>query len=111
MDCRSFVQAKAMIVMNGRELDSFIGKLMCFYDVRRAIYILSHIVQFSGWDSRFDRTVLDRAGQTGFPDTRTPRDENRVGPATRYVVEIGPCTINAIFMKLMELEEEQKAIA
>ena len=30
---------------------------------------------------------------------------------TRYVTEIDPCVANAIFMKLMELEEEQEAIA
>ena len=53
----------------------------------------------------------DRAGQTDFPDARTPRDENHVDPTTRYVTEIDPCVANAIFMKLMELEEEQEAIA
>ena len=42
---------------------------------------------------------------------RTPRDENHVDPTTRYVTEIDPCVANAIFMKLMELEEEQEAIA
>ena len=40
---------------------------------------------------------------------RTPRDENHVDPTTRYVTEIDPCAVNAIFMKLMELEEEQEA--
>ena len=55
--------------------------------------------------------MLDRAGQTDFPDARTPRDENHVDPTTRYVTEIDPCVANAIFMKLMELEEEQEATA
>ena len=71
MDCRNFIQAKAMTVMNSRELDSFIGELVRFYGVERAIYVLSRTVQFSDWDSRFDQAVLDRAGQTDFPDART----------------------------------------
>lgn len=48
------------------------------------------------------------------PISRTPGrrgDENHVDPTTRYVTEIDPCVANAIFMKLMELEEEQEAIA
>ena len=97
-----------MTAMNSRELDSFIGELVRFYGVERAIYVLSRTIQFSDWDSRFDQTVLDRAGQTDFPDARTPRDENHVDPTTRYVTEIDPCAVNAIFMKLMELEEEQE---
>ena len=109
MDCRNFIQDKAMTAMNSRELDSFIGELVRFYGVERAIYVLSRTIQFSDWDSRFDQTVLDRAGQTDFPDARTPRDENHVDPTTRYVTEIDPCAVNAIFMKLMELEEEQEA--
>ena len=100
-----------MTAMNGRELDSFIGELVRFYGVERAIYVLSRTIQFSDWDSRFDQAVLDRAGQTDFPDARTPRDENHVDPTTRYVTEIDPCVANAIFMKLMELEEEQEATA
>ena len=111
MDCRNFIQDKAMTAMNSRELDSFIGELVRVYGVERAIYVLSRTIQFSDWDSRFDQTVLDRAGQTDFPDARTPRDENHVDPTTRYVTEIDPCVANAIFMKLMELEEEQEAIA
>lgn len=109
MDCRNFIQDKAMTAMNSRELDSFIGELVRFYGVERAIYVLSRTIQFSDWDSRFDQAVLDRAGQTDFPDARTPRDENHVDPTTRYVTEIDPCVANAIFMKLMELEEEQEA--
>ena len=70
---------------------------------------LGRTIQFSDWDSRFDQAVLDRAGQTDFPDARTPRDENHVDPTTRYVTELVPCAVNAIFMKLMELEEEQEA--
>ena len=111
MDCRNFIQAKAMTVMNSRDLDSFIGELVRFYGVERAIYVLSRTIQFSDWDSRFGQAVLDRAGQTDFPDARTPRDENHVDPTTRYVTEIDPCVANAIFMKLMELEEEQEATA
>ena len=72
---------------------------------------LGRTIQFSDWDSRFGQAVLDRAGQTDFPDARTPRDENHVDPTTRYVTEIDPCVANAIFMKLMELEEEQEATA
>ena len=109
MDCRNFIQDKAMTAMNSRELDSFIGELVRFYGVERAVYVLSRTIQFSDWDSRFDQAVLDRAGQTDFPDARTPRDENHVDPTTRYVTEIDPCVANAIFMKLMELEEEQEA--
>lgn len=109
MDCRNFIQDKAMTAMNSRELDSFIGELVRFYGVERAIYVLSRTIQFSDWDSRFDQAVLDRAGQTDFPDARTPRDGNHVDPTTRYVTEIDPCVANAIFMKLMELEEEQEA--
>ena len=92
-----------MTAMNSRELDSFIGELVRFYGVERAIYVLSRTIQFSDWDSRFDQAVLDRAGRTDFPDARTPRDENHVDPTTRYVTEIDPCVANAIFMKLMEL--------
>lgn len=109
MDCRNFIQDKAMTAMNSRELDSFIGELVRFYGVERAVYVLSRTIQFSDWDSRFDQAVLDRAGQTDFPDARTPRDENHVDPTTRYVMELDPCAVNAIFMKLMELEEEQEA--
>ena len=109
MDCRNFIQDKAMTAMNSRELDSFIGELVRVYGVERAIYVLSRTIQFSDWDSRFDQAVLDRAGRTDFPDARTPRDENHVDPTTRYVTEIDPCVANAIFMKLMELEEEQEA--
>ena len=98
-----------MTAMNSRELDSFIGELVRFYGVERAIYVLSRTIQFSDWDSRFDQAVLDRAGQTDFSDARTPRDKNHVDPTTRYVTEIDPCVANAIFMKLMELEEEQEA--
>ena len=111
MDCRNFIQDKAMTAMNSRDLDSFIGELVRFYGVERAIYVLSRTIQFSDWDSRFGQAVLDRAGQTDFPDARTPRDENHVDPTTRYVTEIDPCVANAIFMKLMELEEEQEATA
>ena len=78
------------------------------YGVERAIYVLSRTIQFSDWDSRFDQAVLDRAGQTDFPDARTPRDENHVDPTTRYVTEIDPCVVNAVFVKLMELEDEQE---
>ena len=79
-----------MTAMNSRELDSFIGELVRFYGVERAIYVLSRTIQFSDWDSRFGQAVLDRAGQTDFPDARTPRDENHVDPTTRYVTEIDP---------------------
>lgn len=99
-----------MTAMNSRELDSFIGELVRFYGVERAIYVLSdHPVFRLG--SRSVRRCLTRAGQTDFPDARTPRDENHVDPTTRYVTEIDPCVANAIFMKLMELEEEQEATA
>ena len=108
MDCRNFIQDKAMTAMNSRELDSFIGELVRVYGVERAIYVLSRTIQFSDWDSRFDQAVLDRAGQTDFPDARTPRDENHVDPTTRYVTEIDPCVVNAVFVKLMELEDEQE---
>ena len=89
----------------------FLHRMVRVYGVGRAIYVLSRTIQFSDWDSRFGQAVLDRAGQTDFPDARTPRDENHVDPTTRYVTEIDPCVANAIFMKLMELEEEQEATA
>ena len=111
MSCRNFIQDKAMTAFNTRELDAFIEELVRCYGVERAIYVLSRTIQFSDWDSRFGQAVLDRAGQTDFPDARTPRDENHVDPTTRYVTEIDPCVANAIFMKLMELEEEQEATA
>ena len=31
-----------------------------------------------------------------------------VDPTTRYVTEIDPCVVNAVFVKLMELEDEQE---
>ena len=68
MDCRNFIQDKAMTAMNSRELDSFIGELVRVYGVERAIYVLSRTIQFSDWDSRFDQAVLDRAGRI----SRTP---------------------------------------
>lgn len=46
MDCRNFIQDKAMTAMNSRELDSFIGELVRFYGVERAIYVLSRTIQF-----------------------------------------------------------------
>ena len=111
MSCRNFIQDKAMTAFNTRELDAFIEELVRCYGTERAMYVLSRTIQFSDWDSRFGQAVLDRAGQTDFPDARTPRDENHVDPTTRYVTEIDPCVANAIFMKLMELEEEQEATA
>ena len=108
MDCRNFIQAKAMTVMNSRELDSFIGELVRFYGVERAIYVLSRTIQFSDWDARFDQAVLDRAGKTDFPDTRAPREAHQIGPTTRYITEIDPCVVNAVFVRLMELEDEQE---
>ena len=97
-----------MTAMNSRELDSFIGELVRFYGVERAIYVLSRTIQFSDWDARFDQAVLDRAGKTDFPDTREPREAHQVDPTTRYVTEIDPCVVNAVFVKLMELEDEQE---
>ena len=73
-----------MTAMNSRELDSFIGELVRFYGVERAIYVLSRTIQFSDWDSRFGQAVLDRAGQTDFPDARTPRDENHVAQIEKW---------------------------
>ena len=58
MDCRNFIQDKAMTAMNRRELDTFIGELVRFYGVERAIYVLSPTIQFSDWDSRLHQTVL-----------------------------------------------------
>ena len=64
MDCRNFIQDKAMTAMNSRELDSFIGELVRFYGVERAIYVLSRTIQFSDWDSRFDQTPGRRGMKT-----------------------------------------------
>ena len=100
-----------MTAFNTRELDAFIEELVRCYGTERAMYVLSRTIQFSDWDARFDQAVLDRAGKTDFPDTREPREAHQVDPTTRYVTEIDPCVANAIFMKLMELEEEQEAIA
>lgn len=58
--------------------------------------------------ARFDQAVLDRAGKTDFPDTREPREAHQVDPTTRYVTEIDPCVVNAVFVRLMELEDEQE---
>ena len=69
MDCRNFIQAKAMTVMNSRELDSFIGELVRFYGVERAIYVLSRTVQFSEWDSLSIRRCLTGPDR---PISRTP---------------------------------------
>ena len=38
MDCRNFIQDKAMTAMNSRELDSFIGELVRFYGVEPVSY-------------------------------------------------------------------------
>ena len=100
-----------MTAFNTRELDAFIEELVRCYGTERAMYVLSRTIQFSDWDARFDQAVLDRAGKTDFPDTREPREAHQVDPTTRYVTEIDPCVANAIFMKLMELEEEQEATA
>ncbi len=108
MSCRNMIQDKAMTAMNIRELDLFIRELVSCYGVDRAIYVLSRTIQYSEWDSRFEQAVLDRAGRTAFPDAQTPRDENHVDPTARYVVEIDPCVVNAVFVKLMELEDEQE---
>lgn len=108
MSCRNFIQDKAMTAMNSRELDLLIEELVSCYGVDRAIYVLSRTIQYSEWDSRFEQAVLDRAGKTAFPDAHTPRDENHVDPTTRYIVEIDPCIVNAVFVKLMELEDEQE---
>lgn len=108
MSCRNFIQDKAMTAMNSQELDLLIEELVKCYGVDRAIYVLSRTIQYSEWDSRFEQAVLDRAGKTAFPDAHTPRDENHVDPTTRYIVEIDPCIVNAVFVKLMELEDEQE---
>ena len=52
--------------------------------------------------------MLDRAGKTDFPDTREPREAYQVDPTTRYITEIDPCVVNAVFVRLMELEDEQE---
>lgn len=109
MDCRNFIQDKAMTAMDNRELDSFIRELVRCYGVERAIYVLSRTIQFSDWDAGFSQAVLDRARQTDFPDARTPRDEYHIDPTARYVIEIYPYVANAIFIRLMELENEQDA--
>ena len=33
---------------------------------------------------------------------------SKLDPTTRYVTEIDPCVVNAVFVKLMELEDEQE---
>lgn len=108
MSCRNFIQDKAMTAFNTRELDAFIEELVRCYGTERAMYVLSRTIQFSDWDARFDQAVLDRAGKTDFPDTREPREAHQVDPTTRYVTEIDPCVVNAVFVKLMELEDEQE---
>ena len=108
MSCRNFIQDKAMTAFNTRELDAFIEELVRCYGTERAMYVLSRTIQFSDWDARFDQAVLDRAGKTDFPDAREPREAHQVDPTTRYVTEIDPCVVNAVFVKLMELEDEQE---
>ena len=97
-----------MTAFNTRELDAFIEELVRCYGTERAMYVLSRTIQFSDWDARFDQAVLDRAGKTDFPDTREPGEAYQVDPTTRYVTEIDPCVVNAVFVKLMELEDEQE---
>ena len=69
-----------MTAMNSRELDSFIGELVRFYGVERAIYVLSRTIQFSDWDSRFGQAVLDRPGRRGMKTmlTRLPGMSRRL---------------------------------
>ena len=86
-----------MTAFNTRELDAFIEELVRCYGTERAMYVLSRTIQFSDWDARFDQAVLDRAGKTGlFQSVAFNR------------VEIDPCVVNAVFVKLMELEDEQE---
>jgi len=108
LSCRNFIQDKAMTAFNTCELDAFIEELVRCYGTERAMYVLSRTIQFSDWDARFDQAVLDRAGKTDFPDTREPRKAYQVDPTTRYVTEVDPCVVNAVFVKLMELEDEQE---
>ena len=103
-----FCIRRGMTAFNTRELDAFIEELVRCYGTERAMYVLSRTIQFSDWDARFDQAVLDRAGKTDFPDTREPREAHQVDPTTRYVTEIDPCVVNAVFVKLMELEDEQE---
>ena len=108
LSCRNFIQDKAMTAFNTRELDEFIQELVENYGIERAMYVLSRTIQFSDWDARFDKAVLDRAKGFDFPDSAVKRPERQVDPTGRYVTDIDPCVVNAVFVGLMGLEEEQE---
>ncbi len=110
MSCRNFIQDKAMTAMNSRELDSFIGELVRFYggagnlcpSPAPSSFPIGIPVSIRRCLTGPDRPISQTPGRRGM--------KNHVDPTTRYVTEIDPCC-NAIFMKLMELEEEQEATA
>ena len=108
MSCRNFIQDRAMTAMNTRELDSLIEDLIENYGVERAMYVLSRTVQFREWDERFDEAVREKAKGYEFPDSKTQRDANHVDPTERYVMEVDPCVVNAVFVGLMEFEKYQE---
>ena len=108
LSCRNFIQDKAMTAFNTRELDEFIHDLVENYGIERAMYVLSRTIQFSDWDARFDKAVLDRAKEFDFPDSAHKRREHQTDPTGRYVTDLDPCVVNAVFIGLLELEEEQR---
>lgn len=109
MACRNFLQDRAAAALTAHELDELITDLVEDYGIDRAMYVLSRTVQFSKWDSRFDGAVRERAGGFDFPDSREQREAQQTDPTLRYVAKADPCVLNALFLRLMELEEQEKA--
>lgn len=115
MECRRFIEDRAMTAYNTRELDSFIEDLVQDYGVERAMYVLSRTVSYKEWNGRFDEVVRERAKGFDFPDTRssavkkalTQQDAFFADRTHGYITDIHPCVANAVFVKLMELENEQ----
>ena len=96
-----------MTAYNSGELDALIEDLVNHYGVERAMYVLSRTVQFSKWDERFGALVRDKADTFQFPDLKEERDDNHVDPTSRYVAQLDPCVVNAIFIGLIKKEEKQ----
>lgn len=110
MDCKNFIQDRAMTAYSTHELDALIEDLVNYYGVERAMYVLSRTVQFNKWDERFGAIVRDKADTFQFHDSSEKRDENHVDPTSRYVTQLDPCVINALFIGLINKEEKESEI-
>ena len=116
MDCKRFIEDRAMTSYNTRELDSFIEDLVKTYGVERAMYVLSRTITYKEWDGRFNEVVKARANNFDFPNMRsavvkkalTNQDAYYADRTNGYITEVHSCVVNAVFIKLMELEEEHE---